>query len=301
MNHLNQLILIFLLFSSLNIYAQENALDLSKVDMQGHRGARGLVPENTIPAFIRALEEGVNTLELDVVISKDKKVVVSHEPYMSGSICTKPNGEFVSDDEAKYINIFEMTYDEISEYDCGIRGNSRFPEQEKMAVKKPLLEDLIKTVEAYLVEHDLPKVGYNIELKSSPKGDAIYHPDVAEFSDLVKALLDKHLTSDRYSIQSFDFRVLKYWFDTYEGITLVALIENLKSVENNIMDLGFKPAVYSPYYKTLNQKKIDECHTLGMKVIPWTVNDLDDIKKLIGQGVDGIITDYPNLISELKN
>ena len=100
----------FLISISLGLSAQNVSIDISKVDMQGHRGARGLVPENTVPAFLRALVEGVTTLEMDVVISKDGQVVVSHEPYMSSSICSKPNGEPVGFEESKK---FEPLSDDI--------------------------------------------------------------------------------------------------------------------------------------------------------------------------------------------
>ncbi len=289
-----------LLSLAICLNAQDISVNISEIDMQGHRGARGLMPENTIPAFLRALEEGVTTLELDVVISKDNQVVVSHEPYMSSSICTKPNGEPVGSDESKELNMYQMTFEQISQYDCGLRGNERFPQQEKMAVSKPLLSEVIKASEDYVKENGLAPVSYNIELKSKESGDNLYHPTVDQFSSLVKELLDQHLTVDRYTIQSFDFRVLQYWYENYQDVQLVVLIENMKSIKDNIKDLGFKPEVYSPYYKLLSEKKIRECHDMGMKVIPWTVNELADMRELIRDGVDGIITDYPNLISELK-
>ncbi|MFY0591885.1 glycerophosphodiester phosphodiesterase family protein [Roseivirga sp.] len=276
-----------LLCSSLLIHGQS-------VDIQGHRGARGLMPENTIPAFLRAIDEGVTTLELDVVITKDKKVVVSHEPYMSSGICSKPDGTPVKSSESKSFNIYEMTYQEVSSFDCGSRGNSRFPAQEKMAVVKPLLSDLIQTVEKYLTDNNLPKLGYNVEIKSSESGDEVYHPDVNEFSKLVYAVTAGMLSEKRFTIQSFDFRVLKHMHEFYPGVTLVALIENTKGVESNLKTLGFIPNVYSPNYRLLSKKSIALCHEKGMKVIPWTVNDLKTMKRLVDIGVDGIITDYPN-------
>jgi glycerophosphoryl diester phosphodiesterase len=289
------------LFIPFVLQGQSLSINLDEIDMQGHRGARGLMPENTIPAFIRAIEEGVNTLELDVVISKDKQVVVSHEPYMSAAICTKPNGDTLSRAESEALNMYHMTYEQISQFDCGSIGNERFPSQEKVAVYKPLLSAVIQAVELYTEENSLSPLAYNIELKSQESGDGIDHPEVAEFSFLVKELLDEYLPKERYTIQSFDFRVLQYWYENYPDVRLVALVENLKSIENNIKNLGFKPHVYSPYYKLLDEDKIKICHQMGMKVIPWTVNDLEEIRQLIRDGVDGIITDYPNLISELKN
>ena len=276
------------------------SLKSQELDVQGHRGARGLVPENTIPAFIRALEEGVTTLELDVVITKDKQVVISHEPYMSISICSKPNGQPVTNSEMEQFNIYQMTYAEVSRFDCGIRGNSRFPEQQKMAVSKPLLVDMIKQVENYLAEKGLPKVAYNIELKSTPKGDGISHPQVEEFADIVQTVLDQVLTNDRYTIQCFDFRVLKYYHQKYPDVDLVALVENMKGVKGNLKELGFVPEIYSPYHALLSRKDIELCHQEGMKVIPWTVNDRDRMEKLVNWGVDGIITDYPDRAKGLR-
>lgn len=289
----NILLFCGLMMVSLSLKSQE-------LDVQGHRGARGLVPENTIPAFIRALEEGVTTLELDVVITKDKQVVISHEPYMSASICSKPNGQPVTNNEMEQFNIYQMTYAEVSRFDCGIRGNSRFPEQQKMAVSKPLLVDMIKQVEDYLAEKGLPKVSYNIELKSTPKGDGISHPQVEEFADIVQTVLDQVLTNDRYTIQCFDFRVLKYYHQKYPDVDLVALVENMKGVKGNLKELGFVPEVYSPYHALLSRKDIEICHQEGMKVIPWTVNDRDRMEKLVNWGVDGIITDYPDRAKGLR-
>ncbi|MEZ4956276.1 MAG: glycerophosphodiester phosphodiesterase family protein [Saprospiraceae bacterium] len=109
----------------------------STFDWQGHRGARGLLPENTIPAFLEALKYPVKTLELDVAVSKDLQLIVSHEPWMSHHICTKPEGVAVTEQEAMSLKIMDLTYDEIKKYDCGSRGNERFPQQKKMAVYKP--------------------------------------------------------------------------------------------------------------------------------------------------------------------
>jgi glycerophosphoryl diester phosphodiesterase len=284
-----------LTFLSLSQFAYAQSLDI-----QGHRGARGLLPENTIPAFIRAIDEGVQTLELDVVITKDKKVLVSHEPYMSSLICSKPDGSGISSEESNALNIYQMTYEQIKSYDCGSKGNPRFPKQEKMAVSKPLLIDLISQVEAYLKKNGLPKVAYNIELKSSPKGDNVYHPSVEEFSTIVYDLLAASLPMDRFNIQSFDFRILKYWHTTYPKVRLAALIENGKGVEANLRDLGFTPNIYSPYHILLNKEMISFCQQKNMKVIPWTVNERSAMERLVEMGVDGIITDFPDRAKDLR-
>jgi len=193
-----------------------------------------------------------------------------------------------------------MTYEQIKSYDCGLKGNPRFPKQEKMAVSKPLLIDLISQVEAYLKKNGLPKVAYNIELKSSPKGDNVYHPIVEEFSTIVYDLLAASLPMDRYNIQSFDFRVLKYWHTAYPKVRLAALIENGKGVEANLRDLGFTPNIYSPYHILLNKEMISLCQQKNMKVIPWTVNERSAMERLVEMGVDGIITDFPDRAKDLR-
>lgn len=274
-------------------------INARQVDIQGHRGARGMLPENTIPAFIYALDQGVTTLELDVVISKDGKVVVSHEPWLSASICTDPDSVPVTEEDEKNYNIYQMDYDEIKSFDCGSRGNPRFDTQKPMKTYKPLLADVIKAVEWHIKSYTKYEVDYNIELKSSPQGDGKFHPGPEIFSKIVHDVVDRYLPWERIVIQSFDFRILKYWHINYPEARLAALIENVKPPKSNIEELGFKPTVYSPYYKLLSQEKVKAIHDMGIKVIPWTVNDKDDIQKMVSWKVDGIITDYPNRAKEL--
>ncbi|MEQ8925779.1 MAG: glycerophosphodiester phosphodiesterase [Fulvivirga sp.] len=264
------------------------------IDIQGHRGARGMMPENTIPAFIYAMDQGVTTLELDVVITKDKQVIVSHEPWLSHEICLDSLGNNLSKDDKVLYNIYNLTYNQIKQFDCGSNGNDRFPEQVKMKVNKPLLSDVIKMAERHSKGVTHMEVNYNIEIKSTSEGDTKYHPVPSEFSDLVYQVIDQYLPWERVIIQSFDFRTLKYWNERYPEVELAVLIENLKSPSANIKQLGFKPEIYSPYYKLIGKNSIKTIHEMGMKVIPWTVNDIKDMKKLVDWGVNGIITDYPN-------
>lgn len=270
-------------------------------DVQGHRGARGLRPENTIPAFITALDSGVTTIELDLAVTKDRQLVVSHEPWMSADICLNAEGEEFANREEKDFNIYEMTYEQVKKFDCGSRGNKKFPEQEKISVSKPLLKEVIVAVEDHIKSFTQFEVDYNIEIKSSPDGDSKFHPTPAEFSDMVYSLLDEYLPMDRIIIQSFDFRVLKYWHERYPKIKLAALVEDRKPVETHLKELGFNPAIYSPYYRLLNRSKVEELHEKKIKVIPWTVNEISDMLSLKGMGVDGFITDYPNRAKQFTN
>ncbi|MBT1709395.1 glycerophosphodiester phosphodiesterase [Fulvivirgaceae bacterium PWU5] len=271
-----------------------------KFDVQGHRGARGLKPENTIPAFITALDSGVMTLEMDVVITKDRQVVLSHEPWMSSEICLDTTGNvFTAKDEKRYA-IYDMTYAQVARFDCGSKVNERFPEQQKISVTKPLLRDVLIAVEDHIKGVTLYEVDYNIEIKSSPDGDKKLHPTVEEYSDLVYDMLDEYIPLERVVIQSFDFRVLRYWRKKHPEIRLAALVENVKSVDANLADLGFNPAVYSPYFKLITKEKVDVLHKRKIRVIPWTVNETSDMLSLKGMGVDGFITDYPDRARRYK-
>lgn len=272
---------------------------IPKFDLQGHRGARGLKPENTIPAFIVALDSGVTTLEMDLAVTKDKQLIVSHEPWMNASICLKPDNTSISTKDEKKFNIYQMNYREVSSFDCGSKGNERFPEQEKMKISKPLLVDAIVAIEDHIKSFSQYEVDYNIEIKSSPDGDNKFHPTPEVFSDLVFNTIDQYLPWDRVVIQSFDFRVLKYWHEKYPKVRLAALVENKKSVSANLEDLGFKPSVYSPHFTLLDKEGVQYLHQQKIRVIPWTVNEEADMKNVQALGVDGMITDYPNRANKL--
>jgi glycerophosphoryl diester phosphodiesterase len=271
-----------------------------KFDIEGHRGCRGLMPENTISAFKKALDLGVTTLELDVCISKDGQVVVSHEPYMNALFCSKPDGSPVMKADEKVLNLYTMSYSEIKKYDSGIRGNILFPEQQKVATFKPLLRDMLKTCEKYIKLNNLPKVQYNIEIKSEEKEYGISQPKtVKEFSDLVYQEIIRQISPERVILQSFDFNILKFWYlqfeeGKYKKVRLSALVED-EMLDPRLEKLGFNPD-----NKHLIKRRVDMCHDKGIKVVPWTVNEIVNMKEIKALGVDGLITDYPNRFFEMK-
>jgi glycerophosphoryl diester phosphodiesterase len=269
------------------------------VDVQGHRGSRGLMPENTIPAFIRALEIGVTTLEMDASITRDGKVVVSHEPFLSHIICYDAAGNEISEEQEKSYNIYQMTYEELSRCDCGSKPHPSFPEQEKMKVSKPLLSDVINAVEAYIAEKQLKPVNYNIETKSSEEGDNIFHPAPDEFVDLLMAVIKEGNIAGKTTIQSFDVRTLQYAHKTYPEMELALLVGNSLSPKKNLQLLGFTPEIYSPHYRLVSEKTVAFARKNGMKIIPWTVNEPEDIRKVLALKIDGIISDYPDRVMQV--
>ena len=269
-------------------------------DKQGHRGCRGLMPENTIPAMIKALQLGVTTLELDVVISKDSQVVVSHDPFFGWEISTNPEGNNIMATDEKQYNLYQMNYVEIMRWDVGSKPHPRFPKQEKTIAVKPLLEVLIDSVELYIRQHKMLPVQYNIETKSMPSTDNIYHPAPEKFTDLVMQVVKKKKLEKRTIIQSFDQRTLQVMHKKYPQIRTALLVEgyNKKTAADNLASLGFTPAIYSPEYSLVNPELVTYCHANGMKLIPWTVNDKKSIDRLKEMNVDGIISDYPDLFGQ---
>lgn len=266
-----------------------------KFDLQGQRGARGIMPENTIPGMIKALDLGVNTLVMNAVISKDKQVVLSQEPYFNAEISLKPDGKAISLKDQKKYNIYKMNYDEVKKFDVGSKVHNRYPGQQKFKAYKPLLEETIDTVEAYVRQNRLPKPNYSIETKLIPKGDGEFQPEPAEFVDLILEIVKRKKLEKRVTITSFDIRTLQYLHEKYPKIKTGLLIDEKEDFENNIQQLGFKPTVYSVYSVLVGKSLVDRCHEMGIKIIPWTINSTKEMKYLIGLGVDGLVTDYPNL------
>ncbi|GGE43340.1 glycerophosphodiester phosphodiesterase family protein [Psychroflexus planctonicus] len=272
---------------------------MNKFDFEifGHRGARGLAPENTLAAFEKAIELGVNALEMDVVITKDEKVLVSHEAWMNPRICTYKKQEIEINQGKKY-NIFQMTYAKTQDFDCGKRLHPNFEEQENEAATKPLLKDVLQMGYALSKNHGIP-LKFVIEIKSFPEGDGIFHPEPKKFVDLVLKVINKHAKLKDVCLQSFDVRILNA-IHLKNPKTQVALLTAEDKLEDLLPKLDFMPAVFSPHYKLVTKMLVMEAQQLEMKIIPWTVNEPEDMQKLLRLGVDGIITDYPNRALKFK-
>lgn len=269
---------------------------------EGHRGARGLMPENTIPAMRKAVDLGVNILEVDVYISKDQQVVIAHDPYVNPNYMLLPTGAEIQKEEAKKYVLHQMNYAEIRAFDVGSKFYPAFPQQQKLKTYMPLLGELIDSIDAYTAAKKLPSVIYNIEIKANPQYDGVYQP---EPTTLVKRVMEvvnsRKLPTSRFYIQSFDVRQIQEVHQSYPEV-IIGFLTDKKDVtfEENLEKIGFQPHIYSPQYKLITAELIQKCHARGMKCVPWTVNDLIEMKTLQALGVDGIITDYPNLFSQLS-
>lgn len=270
------------------------------IDYQGHRGARGLYPENTLPAFLHVLEyPAITTLEMDVVLTAENVVVVSHEPWMSSEICLDPDGRRLPEADSARRSIRQMRIGEVQAYDCGTLPHPRFPQQRKLKVVKPRLSEVFAAVEGYCRENDRPLPGYNIEIKYLPEWEAAgFCAPIMTNVEAVLAEVAAAGLGERVTLQCFHPPVLAEIHRRDAAIQLAYLDEfpQTGSVSEKMDDLGFRPAIYSPWHEPLTEAVVAECQSLGLQVIPWTVNETATMERLIDWGVAGIITDYPDRI-----
>lgn len=270
-----------------------NVSHAQKLDKQSHRGGRGLMPENTIAAMKNAMDWGTN-LEMDLYITKDKQVIVDHDGCISSVYALNPDGSPVTKEQAKGYRLVDMPYQHIEKFDVGSRGNPEFPHQKKMVAHIPLFATLIDSIEAYAKAKHMTAPRYNPEAKV-PGGKL--EPNYRE--NLTKAIMEivkKKKIQKRVIIQSFDIDVLEMLHRNYPKIKTSYLVYvGRDDWQGNLKKLSFKPYAYSPYYKQVNKEMVDQCHRDKIKVVTWTVNTKEEIEELKALGVDGIITDYPNL------
>lgn len=289
--NMKNLIIAFLLLAfSISVSAQGSRL----TSIEGHRGAKGYFPENTIPAFILAIEQGADTIEMDVVISKDKLVVVSHEPWFASAISTSPDGTPITKENEREHNMYQMTYDQIKKYDVGIRGHADFPTQVPLKVHKPLMTEVFQVIEKYSKDRGLPPVRYNIEIKSNLQSDGTFHPEIPEFVDLILKDVAAFGLQRRVIIQSFDVRPLQLINKNSPEIFISFLVSNRDGIEKNLERLGFTPDSYSPHFSLVDAELIRFCRENKMQIVPWTVNSIEDLIRMRDLGIDAIITDYPD-------
>lgn len=310
-----------MLFTGLLIFLAQ-LYSAQSFDKQAHRGGKSLYPENTIPAMKNALKMNVTTLEMDLAITKDKKVILSHDAFLSPELITKPNGTYIPKDSGFYYKIYEMPYAKIRTFDVGLKKLNNYPDQKKMKVHKPLFSDVIDACEKYARKLKRPLPFYNIETKTRPFSDNIFHPEPKEFVDLMMKIIIQKGIQDRVIVQSFDPRTLEIIHTEYPNIKTTLLVEkvddqkieqqrayfknipvgkfklypdHLNGVAGDLKFLSFIPTIYSPEQHLVTPELVQECHALGMKVIPWTVNTKERLQELKKMGIDGVISDDPRI------
>jgi glycerophosphoryl diester phosphodiesterase len=258
------------------------------LDLQGHRGSRGHLPENTLPAFRKALDIGVTTLEMDCGITRDGVVVVHHDRRLNPDVARGPDGQWVSSPSPL---IRDLTFEELQRYDVGrLRPGSeyakRFPHQQPVdGTRVPRLSEVLK----------FKDVRFNIETKISPDQpqETVGAEEFARklIAEIRKAGKERHAT-----IQSFDWRTLKVVEREAPEIETVYLTDGKDSDPDKVRAADGK--IWSPNFKDLSEEKISIANKLKLRVVPWTVNDPADIEKVLAMKVDGIISDYPDRVKK---
>ena len=280
------------------------------VDVQAHRGGMGLLPANTLEAMKNAVNLGVNTLEMDIVVTKDKKVILSHDKFFTEET-TRPDGTHVKkEDPREYI--WHMTYDEISKYDVGLRQFPNFPEQKTIPTVKPLLSDVLTFIENYTKEKGIAPMKYNIEIKADPDWNGGIEgkdwPVYNEMVDICVEVLNSFDLGERLIVQSFDERALAYMHEKYPELHLAYLVGGgeVHWLENKEMDfetilgnIGFVPEWFSPASIFISKSCVEEAHRRGMKVVTWTVDNHKEMIRMIDAGVDAIISNYPDRLLDV--
>ncbi|RSK46681.1 glycerophosphodiester phosphodiesterase family protein [Hymenobacter perfusus] len=269
--------------------------------IHGHRGCRGLLPENTLPAFRRAVEIGVEVIELDVVISADQQVVVSHEPWMSATICRQPDGRPILPAEQGQHNLYSMSYADIRTYDCGLTQHPGFPLQQPQPAVKPLLREVVAELDKLAWSLGQPAVRYSVEIKSSPAYEPGFQPSPARFLELVLAELQATGILARTTLLCFDKRVLQLAHVQCPELPLCLLVEDAQPLELHLAGLGFRPHVYGPDFRLLTPDVAASLRGLGIGLVPWTVNEPADLQRVLRLHPTGITTDYPDRLLALRS
>ncbi|WP_439151657.1 glycerophosphodiester phosphodiesterase family protein [Winogradskyella sp.] len=266
----------------------------SQIDIQGHRGCRGLFPENSLTAFKKAIELGVHTLELDIAITKDNQVVVSHEPFISRTICYNPSGEEIPEAMDMKYNLYQMTHKEIKQFDCGSKTHPSYPEQKKLKTYKPLLAEVFQLTKAMHSD-----VRFNIEIKSKPEYYGIYTPHPKANVRIVLDEIIENEMFNRVNLQSFDLVILEEIKKQSPKMKVALLIHEGETIKEKLSQLSYQPEIISPCYKLLNLNIISEYQSKDYLIIPCTVNTKEDMEQMLKWHVDGIISDYPDQLLEM--
>lgn len=282
--------LVAALLASAVLVAAPAAAQAPDFDLQAHRGGRGEATEQSLRAFARSLELGVSTLELDVVLTRDRQPLVWHDPTIAAEKCADTAPAFAGDPQYPYVGklVHDLTLAQIRTLDCGRRLDD-FPNAEVAPGNRiATLPQVFALADSYRAD----AVRYNIETKVDAD-----EPEPQEFVDVILAAVRAAGKVERVDIQSFDWRTLPLVHRAEPSIPLVALYDEQTPGDPLIGALTVGADAVSPDYRLVAGKPyVDRAHALGLKVIPWTVDDVDAMRRQIGYGVDGIITDYPTAL-----
>ena len=274
---LYSLILLSLLLSSL-------IMGQGEYKIFGHRGCRGIYPENTIEGFKKAISFGVDGIELDVVVNKNQELVISHESYIDTNYCMTNKLENES------LNIYKMNITEIQKIDCGSKFVKEFPNQLKVKERKPTFKEFKKALNEYNGD-----ILFEIKCEYNLVNE--YFPEYENYAKIIfkETRYSKHL--DKIYFMSFNYKILNELFKIMPNSKYIYLSSN-KKFKRQMKLLNFEPYGVGLDYKIISQKIIDFIHNKKQVIYGWTINDQENLKTLTSMGLDGVITDYPNIIKK---
>ena len=301
MNRQFLFILIYpLLLCACNQY--ENKPLSGDIDLQGHRGARGLAPENTLPAFDKAIQFKMTTLELDTVLTRDNRLIITHDRRINAKICRPVGGR-----KARNKTVRELTVAQLKQFDCGTLKNARFPKQQPVpGTRLSTLDELFAHVRSLESKNPrLANLKYNIESKFEYNTETSPQELTATARAMIRAIKSAGLQK-RVTVQSFKLEYLSVIRKLAPEIRISALFvpRNWRAKRQPDADgdailektkkLGAE--IVSPHYSFVSPRFVHRAHRMGIAVIPWTVNDADTIRRMLETGVDGVISDYPDVL-----
>ena len=270
---------------------QMSTIAQNTIMVVGHRGCRGVMPENTIEGFREAIKRGVDGIEWDVVVNNQGQLVISHEPYFHKDFCFNSQGDPI-EDETRY-NIYRMSQMQIKGFDCGTKFHKDFPEQQKIKASKPLLKEVINMVP------EIRSKRIFFEIKSDEPEYGISQPFPEDYVSLILNEVSRYkLRSICY--MSFDKNILEELHKLDPRLNLVYLSEK-KGIKKSLKELSFKPNSVGLYYRTINKRTVNILRDLDIGIYAWTVNEIEDGHKMMSFAIDGIITDYPRRIIEARS
>jgi glycerophosphoryl diester phosphodiesterase len=264
-----------------------------EVKIAGHRGYRGLYPENSIIGFQKAVACGTNAIEFDVVVNKDKQLVVSHEPFIDRTYCWNEDSSSIQNQ--KSLSIYNMTQEEVAQYDCGSKPHPQFSEQLKLSSSKPLLKTVFDSV-------DFANVTLLFEIKYK-FGDTVNYPSVNTYAQIVLNEANASKYKNQIVFMSFDASILNQIHSLDATFKMVYLVYQPKvNVLSFLDDLNFEPFAMGMFFPTIRKRKVQVLFKKGIKTFAWTVNSQKKAQQLANMGVDVLITDFPELlIQKIKN
>jgi glycerophosphoryl diester phosphodiesterase len=252
----------------------------------GHRGARGLFPENTLEGVNRCLNYPINGIELDVVVSKDHQLIVSHNPFAHRYFCLDKSGNEIRQHTTN--NFHQLDYKDIKLFDVGSKLHPNYPKQQKIKAHIPLLTAMFELLNSKV---NRPFTLF-LEIKCE---SSIYYPKTSNYVQLLNDFLMTHSFNGQLIIKSFNIDFLNEFHRTAkEKYQLGLLVENKNTAIENLSSLNFKPTFYNSEYSLINHEMVKYLHQQQIKVVAWTVNNKTDFEKMVALKVDGIISDFPN-------